>query len=103
MKAINPDLIVPILRILARKGVSDVLSHMKSEESMHYNEIMNYLLNAHIIKSRAAVTTILCDLTDYELLEKTITEDRRTCYRLSKNGSDVIDYLKKIEEIAKKN
>ena len=104
MQAINNNAIRPVLRILAKKGACDVLSEMQYHESMRYNEVLNYLLDAHIIKSRECVRTILNDLTEWELLERTTTDDRppKACYRLSKKGIDMINYLKKIEKLAKK-
>lgn len=104
MHKIDSNAIAPVLRILARKGVCDVLSHIQSQGSMHYNEVNNYLLDKNIIKSRSAVTTILNALTKYELLERIVIEDKppRTCYCVSNKGTEMIDYLKKIEKITKK-
>jgi len=101
---IDSDVMTPFLRVLAKKGTCDVLSHIQSKESMHYNEIMNYLLDEHIIKSRSCVTTILNDLKDRDLLEKTVVGNNppRTCYRLTKKGAETVDHLKKMERIARK-
>jgi len=101
---IDSGVMTPFLRVLAKKGTCDVLSHIQSQESMYYNEIMNYLLDTHIIKSRSCATTILNDLKGYGLLEKTIVGNNppRTRYRLNKNGVEAVNHLKKLEKIAKK-
>jgi len=101
---IDSDVMTPFLRVLAKKGTCEVLSHIQSQESMHYNEVMKYLLDGRIIESRSCVTTILNNLKDYDLLEKTAVGNNppRTCYRLNKNGMEVVSHLKKMEKITRK-
>ncbi len=92
-----------ILRILAKKGVYDIFLHIKNQDSLYYNDVLNYAMNNHIIKSRASVTTTLNSLTEYGLLERNVVQDKpvRVCYMVSEKGYKMIRYLKEIEKITK--
>ena len=96
--------IVLVLRMLAKKGTYDVFRCIKDHGFMHYNDVLKYTLEKQLIKSRSSVTTILNDLTDYGLLDRTVVQTRptRTQYRISKMGLEMLKYLETIENMIKK-
>ena len=97
--------IASVLRMLAKKGTYDVFLQIKDQGVMHYNDVLKYALDAHIIKSRASVTTILNDLTDYGLLERTVVHTRpaRTQYSVNEMGSKMLKHLEEIGKMINKN
>lgn len=92
---------VSTLRMLARKGTYDVLLQIRHRGFMHYNDVRKYVLDAHLIKSSACVTTILNDLTDYGLLDRTVVQTRpaRTQYRINGMGLMMLKHLEEMESI----
>ena len=93
------------LRMLAKRGTYDVFQQIRDRDLMHYNEVLNYALDARIIKSRASVTTILNDLTDYGLLERIVLQKRptRIQYRVSEAGLKMLGHLAGMERIIIEN
>ncbi len=91
-----------MLRILAKKGVYDILLYIQNYNGLHYNDVLNYAMHNHLFKSRATVTTILNDLTAYHLLDKeNTTKPNRTCYKVNEKGHKMIKCLEKIKKIIK--
>lgn len=86
---------------MSKKGFYDVLQYLKENEGMHYNDILRYLLENKIVNSRASVTIILNGLTDLELLERNVSQERpiRTTYKISKKGNIIIKHMKELEII----
>ena len=91
--------------MLARKGTYNVFLQIKDQGFMHYNDVLKYALDARIIKSRASVTTILNDLTDCGLLERTIVHTRptRIQYSVNEMGFKMLKHLDEIDKIINKN
>ena len=91
--------------MLAKKGTHNIFLQIKDQGFMHYNDVLKYALDARIIKSRASVTTILNDLTDYGLLERTVVHTRptRIQYSVNEMGSEMLKHLEEIEEMINKN
>jgi len=84
---------------MSKKGFYDVLSYVCEKKSVHYNEVLRYVLDRRIVDSRASVTIILNGLTKLGLLERTVTDTRpiRTKYQVSKTGHQIIKNLKELE------
>ena len=91
-----------MLRMLANKGVYDILLYIKNHDGLHYNDILNYAIDNHIIKSRSSITVILNFFTDQHLLDKdNETRPNRTCYRINEKGCKMLECLNDIKKIIK--
>lgn len=95
--------IVKVLRILATKGTYETLQHVRDNENIGYNSMLQHAISNKIVKSKASVNTTITKLTDLGLLERTVTQDRpiRTSYKISEKGYDVIKHLDGIEHITR--
>ncbi len=92
--------LVSMLRMLANQGTYEILLYVKDHEGLHYNDIMKYATNNHIVGSRSSITVILNFLIDHHLLDKYIeTRPIRTCYRINEKGCKMIKYLNDIKKI----
>lgn len=89
--------------MLARKGTYAVFLKIRDTGLMHYNDVLQYAIDARIIKSRASATTILNDLTDYGLIDRVVVQTRpiRTQYKVNETGLNVLKHLEEIEKIVK--
>ena len=94
----NQDFL-PFLRMMSKKGFYYILNYINNNESIHYNEVLKYVLDKKIVDSGALVTIILNGLTNLGLLEKTVIDTRplRTSYKVSKKGHLVFKNLKELE------
>ena len=94
--------LVIMLRMLAKKGVYDILLYIKNHDRLHYNDILNYAIDNHIIKSRSSITVILNFFTDHDLLDKDIeTRPIRTCYSINEKGRKMLECVNDIKKIIK--
>jgi len=85
---------------MSKKGFQEILFHIDKVGSMHYNEVLRYAFEQHLIESRASVTTMLNSLTGMGLLDRTVmtnTKPIRTTYKLSKKGRNILHHLREIE------
>ncbi|TSA18094.1 MAG: hypothetical protein D4R72_02810 [Nitrosopumilales archaeon] len=89
---------------MSKKGFYEVLNYIHEKKSVHYNEVLRYVIDKKIVDSRASVTIILNGLTNLGLLERTVTDTRpiRTSYQVSKTGHYIIKNLKELESIFSK-
>lgn len=87
------------MRKMSKKGFYDTFEYVSEKNSVHYNEILNYLLEKKIIDSRVSVPIILKGLTDLGLLERIVTNTRpiRTKYQVTTNGHPILRILKELE------
>lgn len=87
------------MRKMSKKGFYEVLKHINERKTVHYNDVLNYLLDKKVVDSRASVTIILNGLTNLGLLERTVTNTRpiRTNYQVSPAGHAILKILKDLE------
>ena len=87
--------------MLSRKGFYDILTHIKENPSVHYNEVLRYSLEKEVVVGRASITIILNGLTDLGLLERTASQTRpiRTTYKITEKGNKVLKHFKELETI----
>ncbi len=89
---------------MSKKGFYEVFNHIHEKKSVHYNEVLKYVLDKKIVDSRASVTIILNGLTNLGLLDRIVTDTRpiRTSYQISKTGHHIIKNLKELESVFSK-
>lgn len=87
------------MRKMSKKGFYEALKHVNEKKTVHYNDVLNYLIDKKVIDSRASVTIILNGLTNMGLLERTVTNARpiRTNYQVSSTGHAILRILKDLE------
>lgn len=92
------DLLV-FLRKMSKKGFYEVFNYVHEKKSVHYNEVLKYVLDKKIVDIRASVTIILNGLTNLGLLERTVTDTRpiRTSHHISKTCHQIIKNLRELE------
>ncbi|MHB8565522.1 MAG: winged helix-turn-helix transcriptional regulator [Nitrososphaerales archaeon] len=86
---------------MSKKGFYPIFSFVSEKGEVRYNEVLKYALSNKIVESRATVTIVLNTLTDYHVLERSVSGNRpvRTTYRLNKKGKLILHHLKEIERI----
>lgn len=75
--------------MMSKKGFLDTLLYLESESPQYYNDILHYLQDSKIIRSRASVAGVLNNLSDLGLVERqeiVNTRPMRTRYTISKKG-----------------
>lgn len=85
---------------MSKKGFYPILLFISEKGEVHYNDVLRHALSNKIVDSRSTVTVVLNALTDFELLDRTVSSQRpiRTTYRLNKKGKNILQYLKQIEK-----
>jgi DNA-binding HxlR family transcriptional regulator len=103
MSAKNEPDNTEFLSMMSKKGFYQAIVKIDEAESMHYNDILRFLLEKKIVGSRAWVTIILNNLTGMSLVERTVTDTHpiRTKYNVTKKGRNILGLLEQIgKEIA---
>lgn len=83
-----------------RKGYIETLEIIRENEGIHYNEILNRLLDKKILRGTSYVSTILNLLVESKMVEKkadTTTRPMRTEYRITKSGISVLKIFDMLE------
>lgn len=89
------------LRMMSKKGFLDILYHINTYQSCHYNEVQKYAISKKIVSSQASITIILNGLTNLGMLDRIIVEGKppRTKYSINKTGKTILTKLKNLKEI----
>lgn len=95
----NNDFLI-FLRMLSKKGFYETLLYVNNNPKTHYNEIQKYILKKNIVTSQASVTIILNGLTNLELIDRTVIDDKppRTSYSLNKYGKSILAKLNNLKK-----
>lgn len=85
---------------MSKKGFYPILVYINERGEVHYNDVLRYALSNSVVDSRSTVTVVLNALTDFRLLDRTVSSERpiRTTYKLNKKGKNILQYLKQIEK-----
>jgi len=88
-----------LLRKMSKKGFYQTLLYISEKGEVHYNDILRYATSNKIVDSRSQVRTIVNTLTDFDLLDRTVSSQRpiRTTYKLSRKGQGILHHLKQME------
>ena len=77
-----------------------MLMYVKEKGEVHYADVLDYAIREKVVDSRSTVTVILNGLTDLNLLERKVSQERpiRTTYKLGNKGMQVLQRLQEIEK-----
>ena len=86
------------LRLMSKKGFYDILKII-NKQPLYYNEVLDVAISKKIVSSKASITIILNGLTNLQLLDRSISEQRpiRTTYSITKLGKQVLKNFSSLE------
>ncbi len=82
-----------LLNVLAKAGSETVILFLYNKGESHFGEI------AKLMNHRSTATRVLRNLSEANLVNRRVLEDRTVQYRLTEKGEKVAKVLKELKEI----